>query len=83
MTASQRIEEVIVVPAREGEGRGLSQHLGTTKIRFFNEDGTPFALKGAENKSRLDALEERIAALESAGAENKQAEEESVAEPQQ
>jgi BMFP domain-containing protein YqiC len=37
-------------------------------MRFWNEDGSPFALKGVDNKARLDALEARIAALE-AGAE--------------
>lgn len=56
----QRIEDVVIVPGGESTGA----HTTSTKMRFWNEDGTPFALKGAENKTRLDALEARIAALE-------------------
>lgn len=57
---NQRIENVVVVgPSDRGDA-----HAAVTKMRFWNEDGTPFALKGAENKTRLDDLEARIVALE-------------------
>ena len=81
---NQRIENVVVV-ASPGNA---DLHTAVTKMRFWNEDGTPFALKGAENKTRLDDLEGRLAALE--GAANARVEEqaepqndEAPAEPQQ
>ena len=57
---NQRVENVVIVAGPEK----LPETVPSTKMRFWNEDGSPFALKGAENKARLDALEERIAALE-------------------
>lgn len=72
VNVNQRIENVVVVASSDK----ADAHAAVTKMRFYNEDGTPFALKGAENKTRLDALEERIAALEDAG-------EEAISEPQQ
>lgn len=60
INANQRVENVVIVgPSDRGDA-----HTAVTKIRLWNEDGTPFALKGADNKVRLDALEARIAALE-------------------
>lgn len=70
---NQRIEEVIILSGAED---GPASHVAATKMRFYNDDGTPFALKGADNKARLDALEARVAALEG----NEPAEEEPVVE---
>jgi hypothetical protein len=61
---NQRIENVVIVAGPEQ----IPETVPATKMRFWNEDGSPFALKGVDNKARLDALEARIAALE-AGAE--------------
>lgn len=84
INANQRVENVVVVgPSDRGDA-----HAAVTKMRFWNEDGTPFALKGAENKTRLDALEARIAALEGNQGEAQAdaaegASDEAPAEPQQ
>ena len=85
---NQRVENVMIVEPSDR----ADAHAGVTKMRLWNPDGSPFALKGAENKARLDALEARIAALEgntdeaesdaTEGAADEQ-QEEPPAEPQQ
>jgi len=57
---NQRVENVVIVAGPDK----LPETVPSTKMRFWNEDGSPFTLKGAENKARLDALEARVAALE-------------------
>jgi len=79
---NQRVENVVIVAGPDK----LPETVPSTKMRFWNEDGTSFALKGAENKARLDALEERVAALEGPadGDNDEQQNEPDVsAEPQQ
>jgi hypothetical protein len=60
VNANQRVENVVLVPASDK----ADAHTAVTKMRFYNEDGSPVVL--ATTEARLAALEARVNALDGA-----------------